>query len=372
MNGILCISSKNDISLDNYLNYLEYIQHRGTQSFGYLNNNSMIHIDGLIHDYKNYDNFTSTLFLGYTTNNKINTYFECIFGKVYILMDGNIGCHKSPFDLLKYYIIINCENGKSFESLLTEFIIHSDTAFSIIVYINNIIYVMRDKKGIKPLMYSINEYGIHIASEINGKFKYVKINDVEPGSLLKIEHLKITKIYKEKSNIKHCLYEYSDIMNENTISNNINIKEFRNSLGLALAFQELSYILETKFRFVVLGIPNNSIDIANKYANYLNIYYEQLITKTKNTLIVNRNVMDKNIIIISKSNNLELRTIINQLYKYGINDLHVRIASPEIKYDCFYGIKHKSFNKINKYTSLKYINIDKINSDSVCMSCIKK
>jgi len=371
MNGILCISSKNDISLDTYLNYLDYIQHRGTQSFGYLND-YIIHIDGLIHDYKNYDNFTSKLFLGYTTNNKINTYFECIFGKIYILTDGDFECHNSPFDLLKDYIIFNCENGESFESLLIEFIKHIDTAFSIIVYINNIIYVMRDKKGIKPLMYTINKYGIHIASEINGYFKYVKINDVEPGALLKIEHLKLSKINEEKSIIKHCLYEYSDIMNKNTVSNTINIKEFRNSLGLALAFQELSSILETKFRFVVLGIPNNSIHIAKKYATYLNIYYEQLITKTKNTLTVKCNVMDKNIIIISKSNNLELRTIINQLYKYGINELHVRIASPEIKYDCFYGIKHKSFNKINKYTSLKYINIDKINSDSVCMSCIKK
>ena len=61
MNGILCISSKNDISLDTYLNYLDYIQHRGTQSFGYLND-YIIHIDGLIHDYKNYDNFTSKIF----------------------------------------------------------------------------------------------------------------------------------------------------------------------------------------------------------------------------------------------------------------------------------------------------------------------
>jgi glutamine phosphoribosylpyrophosphate amidotransferase len=201
MNGILCISSKNDISLDTYLNYLDYIQHRGKRAFGYLND-SMIHINGLIENYKQYDNYTSTLFLGYTTkySNNIDTRIECKFGSIDIVIDGE----EKNYKLFERFV--TAIDNETIEEGLIEFIKNTNMAYSIIVHINNIIYVMIDKYGIKPLMYTITEYGFHVSSEINGNFKYVNIIDVDPGSILKIDNLTLSTIYSESTTKKHWLY----------------------------------------------------------------------------------------------------------------------------------------------------------------------
>ena len=364
MNGILCISSKNNISLDTYLNYLDYIQHRGKRSFGYLND-SMIHIDGLIKNYKQYDNYTSPLFLGYTTkySNNIDTRIECKFGLIDIIIDGEEKYYKI------FERVVNAKDNETIEEGLIEFIKNNDMAYSIILHINNIIYVMRDKYGFKPLMYTINKYGFHVSSEINGYFKYVNIIDVKPGSILKIDKLTLSTIYSESATKKHCLYEYIDIMNSKTLSNNIDVSIMRDSFIETLAKTEEQTILDTKFRFIVVGIPNSNVNIAMKYASYLNIRYEPIILK-ENSFTLNDTVLNKNIILVSKSENKELNTIVNKFNEHGVNELHVRIASPKIYYHCNNGIENDVSTEINNYTTIKYINLSDIHNDNMCIQCI--
>ena len=81
----------------------------------------------------------------------------------------------------------------------------------------------------------------------------------------------------------------------------------------------------------------------------------------------------------------------SNLKKIGVEEIHIRIASPPIKYECFYGIdiptreelvinQFKSIQDINNYldsTTIKYINLDKIkeimsNFNNLCTGCFNK
>ena len=64
----------------------------------------------------------------------------------------------------------------------------------------------------------------------------------------------------------------------------------------------------------------------NKYANLKYIF--------------NQNLKNKNIILIDDSlvRGITLKNLVSNLKKFGVNEIHVRIASPPIDDTCIYGI----------------------------------
>ena len=276
---------------------------------------------------------------------------------------------------------------------MIKFINTFDRAYSLVIYFENIIYCIRDRYGVRPLVYTMTNNSIVIASELE-----VENTNIDCGEIVKIQDYKLERIYKlDNTNFGNCLFEYIYFMNKNTIWNTIKVEEIRGKFGEKLANYELTNIIKNKHNYSVVGIPNSGISSAKSYATALDIVYDQLITKNKNinrTFILNtdserrthaRNkyifsneLKNKNLILFDDSivRGITMKLLVKNLKLFGVNEVHVRIAAPQIKYECKYGIdiptqeellmnKYKSTEHAKDYLgcdSLKFIEIDDIKS----------
>jgi len=420
MCGILCLVNNNPLKLNYCIELLNKLQHRGQNSFGfsYLGQNNKMNIltiKGLIKDYINSQcsdtlHFNSNIFLGHTRyitsgdkNNDITQPIHCEnkFGEFVFIFNGNIELEKynkqfsRTFDvdtLLIKSFLENDINYNSFEEILIKFMNTFEKAYSIIIYFNGDIYCLRDRYGIRPLMYNeTKSENIIISSELEHENK-----DVGCGEIIKITNLKMNSLYKlDTQKQSNCLFEYIYFMNKNTIWNNNRVENIREQFGYILAQDENPNIIENKDNYIVIGIPNTGIPSAKYYAETLNIKYRQLITKNKNinrTFILNteeeRKMASKNKYIFSEELNnkkiilfddsivrgITMNTLITTLKQIGVEEIHIRVASPQIKYECKYGIdiptieellmnNYVEIDEATKYLgcdSLKFTNIDKI------------
>ena len=149
-----------------------------------------------------------------------------------------------------------------------------------------------------------------------------------------------------------------------------------------------STIINHKNDYIVVGIPNSGIPSAQIYAIKLGVKYKQLITKNKNinrTFILNTDNERKNVackkyifddaiknsklIIFDDSivRGITMETLVKSLKEFGALEVHVRIASPQIKYTCGYGIDIPTRSELlmNKYdtieNAIKYLGCDSLN-----------
>ena len=431
MCGILCLISKNNIDLNSFLIMLNKLQHRGQYGFGYsyLNNNKLYteNIRGLIknHSINNYNAIKSNLFIGHTryitSGSKTNDVTQPVlcrmskFGEFAFVFNGNITISTQEYDVDTLYIkdyFLKADSNKynSFEAILIAFMKECDRAYSIIVFHNNCVYLMRDRYGVRPLMYSVDSGRIIIGSEcaeldsndnididnVNGvnygvEKSHQAYTDVMAGELIRIKDFKLESIYnlEGKTNVANCLFEYIYFMNKTTTWNNINVEEVRGKYGEKLAqIENEEYILNNKKDYIVVGIPNSGIPSAQIYAIKLGVKYKQLITKNKDinrTFILNTDkerkhianqkyifddeIKNSRLIIFDDSivRGITMETLVKRLKEFGALEVHVRIASPQIKYTCGYGIDIPTRNELmmNKYDSIEnvvnYLGCDSLN-----------
>jgi amidophosphoribosyltransferase len=456
MCGILVAynNSKFNTLLD-FLVLLEKIQHRGQDSFGftYYNNiktSNVINlvtktIKGLIKDNLieniNYKSILSKLFIGHTryitSGIKTNNVSQPISGLTQnketfiICFNGNINLdlYKNPINNVNYNIDTELivrffenesNNNSLFETILVKFMNTFDRAYSIVIYFKDNIYCLRDRYGVRPLLYNITNNNLLITSEscINKELKYTNI---EEGQIIKFDlhaTIKVIDIYnihknqKIKQNQKaNCLFEYIYFMNKDSEWNNINIYNIRGDFGKSLAKDENINIVNNPDNYIVIGIPNSGIPSAIEYSKTLNIPYKQYINKnpkinrtfilkdnekrikaSKEKYIYNKKELNgKNIILFDDSivRGITIKNIISKLKTLNVKEIHIRIASPPIKYECYYGIdiptkkelianNFSNIESINTFlgsTSLKYINIEKIKelmgnlNNNLCSGC---
>ena len=451
MCGILSIYNRTPIKTTLFKSLLKKIQHRGQDSYGYTFTNpdkqlvfkyeqGIINIDKSETDPNlEINNNKSNFYMGhtrYTTSgskslNSIQPIYDsCKFGKFILSFNGNIALNNylDPNTQKKYLVdsqlIINFIKNESkmlssFEEVLIKFTNQIERAYSIVIYYNNNLYCIRDRYGVRPLLYYKNNNELIITSEtcVNSDLDFT---DIEEGSIIKFEindsDIKIQNIYKfSQKNYKkaHCLFEYIYFMNTDSTWNKQNVGDFRQNIGKKLAAIEESYIVSNPENYIVIGIPNSGIVSAKEYAEYLGIRYEQLIRKNKKinrTFILKddnerdkqskekyiydkKNLKGKNVILFDDSivRGITIKNLISSLKSLGVEEIHIRVASPPIKYECFYGIdiptreeliinQFKSIEDINNYldsTTLKYINLENIkdiisNYNNLCTGCFNK
>ena len=419
MCGILC--TLNTISIKDFISKLKLLQHRGQNSFGYcyIQNNipTIVREKGLIKDYTIQTNTNHSIFLGHTryvtSGKKTNTIEMPLlcnhnkFGEFVFVFNGNIDLKNYNYEvdsiLIKEFLE-NCSEN-SFEDILIKFMVSFNRAYSLIIYHQNIIYCLRDRYGVRPLMHRNDANEFILSSELEERSI-----DIKCGEIIKIENKIVTTIYNYPTkNYSQCLFEYIYFMNKNTKWNSISVKSIREAYGSKLAESESKYIINNRENYIVIGIPKSGIPSAKKYAEVLNIKYMQLITKNKDinrTFILNNDkertktaqqkyifnnaIKQKNIIIFDDSivRGITMEILISKLKEFGANEIHIRIASPQIKYTCELGIdiptkeellmnKYNSIDKVNHYlgsNSLKFIELDKIkevmsNYNVLCTGC---
>lgn len=261
-----------------------------------------------------------------------------------------------------------------------------DGAFAFLVMLEGRIYAARDKYGLRPLSIGILSNGAYVfASEtcaldvIGAKF----VRDVEPGEIVRVKDGKLlSKTYtKDSLQDKICAMEYIYFSRPDSNLDGINVHTTRKLAGKQLYYENP---IEAD---VVIGVPDSSISAAIGYAEASGIPYEMGLVKNKyvgRTFIqptqemreqgvrmklsaVSSIVSGKKVVMIDDSivRGTTSKRIVRHLKDAGAKEVHVRIASPAIKFPCFYGVDTSTLeelisNKMSVDELREYIEADSL------------
>ena len=262
--------------------------------------------------------------------------------------------------------------------------------YALVMMTQNTLIGLRDPYGIRPLVIGKLKNSYVFASEtcaldiIGAKF----IREIENGEVVYVEddELKSLKPFSPQK-IRPCIFEYIYFSRPDSILSGKTAYEYRKNYGAQLAKED---DLEAD---IVVPVPDSGNAAALGYAQEKNIPFDlglirnhyvgrtfiepsQKIRSLGVKLKLNANlsvIKDKKIILIDDSlvRGTTSHKIVKMLYNAGAKEVHVRIASPEIKYPDFYGVdmptkkellaSDKSVKEICDFInakSLKYLTIE--------------
>ena len=262
--------------------------------------------------------------------------------------------------------------------------------YALVMLTQNILIGVRDPFGIRPLVIGKVKDSYVFASEtcaldiIGAKY----IRDVENGEIVCIENGKLQSLKPfPAKKIRPCVFEYIYFSRPDSILNGECAYEYRKRLGVELA-KESNIDAD-----VVVPVPDSGNAAAIGYSKHSGINFElgiirnhyvgrtfiepsQKIRSFGVKLKLNANkssIKNKKIVLVDGSlvRGTTSYKIVNMLYDAGAKEVHLRIASPEIKFPDFYGVDmptkkellaaKKTVDEICKYInakSLKFLSID--------------
>jgi len=279
-------------------------------------------------------------------------------------------------------------------------------SYSLTILSKDFIVIARDVYGFKPLTYVIKDNLFVFASESCAlstifEFSINDIKEVKPGEIILINKDLEIEYSKLDINVKptFCAFEYIYFSRSDSIFNNVLIYTARERMGELLAEDE-NYEID-----FVIPIPDTGRIAAFGYSRRLNkpiiealikcryfgrsfIMPPDVRSKIAKFNIIEQLVFEKNIALVDDSlvRGTTLRNIIRRLRKFKCKSIHVRIASPPIRYPCFMGIDfptrseliahNRSIEEICKLieaNSLRYLSIEKLKKaigiESLCLAC---
>ena len=262
--------------------------------------------------------------------------------------------------------------------------------YSLVLMTNKKLVGVRDPFGIRPLVIGRLQDSYIFASEtcaldiVGAKF----VREVDNGEIVSIENNKLKSIKPfPTQKPRPCVFEYIYFARPDSLIEGKCAYEYRKNLGAELAKEtdiDADFVVPVPDSGVpsALGYAEQSGKkfelglIRNHYVGRTFIEPEQNIRslgvklKLSSTKTV---VKGKSIILIDDSlvRGTTCYKIVKMLYEGGAKEVHVRIASPEIKYPDFYGVDMPTkdellaFNKNNqemceyiKAKSLKFLSLD--------------
>ena len=262
--------------------------------------------------------------------------------------------------------------------------------YALTIMTNKKLIGVRDPLGIRPLVLGKIKNSYVLATEtcaldiIGAKF----IREVENGEIIVVEKNNFQSIKpfpKKKS--RPCIFEYIYFARPDSLLNGKCAYEYRKNIGFQLA-KESEDIGD-----IVVPVPDSGVPAALGFAQYRKMNFEYglirnhyvgrtFIEPTQNIrslgvklkLSANMSsIKNKSVILIDDSlvRGTTCHKIVKMLYESGAKEIHVRIASPEIKHPDFYGIDMpskkellaanknlKEMREFIKADSLKFLSLD--------------
>jgi len=237
--------------------------------------------------------------------------------------------------------------------------------YALTVLTNNKLIGIRDPIGIRPLIIGKLNKSYIFASEtcaldiIGAKF----VREVENGEIVIITENGLQSIKPfPKTKIRPCIFEYIYFSRPDSIINNCSVYEYRKRLGAQLA-------KETHVKSdLVIPVPDSGVPAAIGYAEKIKKNVELGIIRNHyvgRTFIeptqqirslgvklkhnINKSlVKGKSLILVDDSlvRGTTSIKIIKMLYEAGAKEVHLRIASPPIKYPDYYGVDTPNKNEL--------------------------
>jgi len=271
---------------------------------------------------------------------------------------------------------------------------HVKGAFNFIIQSRSKLFVMRDKNGVRPLSLGKLKSGGWIVASETCCFDLVDatfVRDVKPGEMLIFED-KLSEpqsIQLEQGEFRPCAFEYVYFARPDSIIDGKNVYKTRENMGQILAQNDKNLINAD----MVIPVPDSGVPAALGYAKESGIPFELGIIrnhyvgrtfieptqamrnmKVKMKLSPMRSLIEgKSLVVIDDSivRGTTSKRIVKMLLDAGAKEVHFRVASPEIKYPCYYGIdtptkcelisSDKTIDEVRDYIeadSLAYLSTD--------------
>ena len=266
---------------------------------------------------------------------------------------------------------------RSLEDNAAEVLAGVHGAFSFVWMDENTLYAARDPQGIRPLVLGRLERGWVIASEtaaldiVGASY----IREIEPGELVAVDEDGLRSRRFAEPAPKHCLFEFVYLARPDTLMNDQRVHNVRVEIGRRLARE---FPAEAD---LVIPVPESGTPAAIGYAEESGIRYgsglvknsyvgrtfiqpSQTIRQLGIRLKLNplREVIEgKRLVVVDDSivrGNTQ-RSLVRMLREAGAREVHVRIASPPVKWPCFYGID---------FATRAELIANGLNSDEICRS----
>ena len=233
-------------------------------------------------------------------------------------------------------------------------------AFCLVFADETTLYAARDPHGVRPLVLGRLERGWVVASEtaaldiVGASF----VREVEAGELLAIDENGLRSSRFANPEPKGCLFEYVYLARPDTTIAGRGVHATRVDIGRRLAEEspaEADLVIpvpESGTPAAVgyaeaSGIPYGLGLVKNSYVGRTFIQPSQTIRQLGIRLKLNPlrdNVRGKRLVVVDDSivrGNTQ-RALVRMLREAGAVEVHVRIASPPVRWPCFYGIDFAS------------------------------
>lgn len=268
-------------------------------------------------------------------------------------------------------------------------------AYCFIVQSRSKQFVIRDRYGIRPLSLGKIKSGGYIVASETCAFDLVDaefIRDVNPGEMLIFseDHEEPESIQLFEPEFRPCAFEYVYFARPDSEIDGKNVYRTRENMGRALAKNDTDS--EVKYDMVV-PVPDSGVPAALGYAAQSGVPFEYGIIrnhyvgrtfieptqemrsmKVKMKLSPMKSLIaGKSLLVIDDSivRGTTSKRIVRMLKDAGAKEVHFRVASPEIKFPCYYGIdtpnkeelisNNMSKDEVREYIeadSLEYLSID--------------
>lgn len=260
-------------------------------------------------------------------------------------------------------------------------------AYSLVMMVDDMIIGVRDPYGVRPLVLGQirEDQSYFLSSEtcaldiVGAKF----LKTIDPGEIIIIKdgNYTIFNLFEEKKQQRFCLFEYIYFLRPDSVNDNLSVYQTRKNIGVQLA-QE-AYVEAD----VVVPVPDSGTPAALGFSEKSGIKFDFGIIrnhyigrtflkpsneKRNSDLHIKHNankfVVDgKRIVVVDDSivRGNTVRRIVRMLREAGAKEIHMRVACPEIKFSCLYGIdtpdKNELISNKNNVDKLReYLDLDSL------------
>jgi amidophosphoribosyltransferase len=231
-------------------------------------------------------------------------------------------------------------------------------AFSLVIAVNETIYAVRDSRGFRPLQLGRKGRGYVIASETCA-FDIVGahyVRDLEPGEVLKVQGNKVESLrpLPPAGRPSPCIFELVYFARPDSRLWGISVDRARRAFGRQLAREHPASA------DCVVAVPDSANSAALGFSEGSGIPFELGLLRNHyvgRTFIkpsqadrdfgarmkynpVREVVAGKRVVVVDDSliRGTTSRSLVKFVREAGAREVHFRIASPPVRFPCFYGI----------------------------------
>ena len=269
---------------------------------------------------------------------------------------GAIFSSSSDTEILAH--LIRRSHNPSFMGKVKEALSTVKGGFAYLLMMEDKLIAALDPNGFRPLSIGQMSNGAIVVSSETCAFEVIGatwLRDVKPGEVVIIDDQGIQyDTYTDETQLAICSMEYVYFARPDSVIHGVNVHTARKNTGRRLA-KEFKHEAD-----IVVGVPNSSLSAASGFSeesglpNEMGLIKNQYIQRTfiqptqelreqgvrMKLSAVSSIVRGKRVVMVDDSivRGTTSRRIVQLLREAGAAEVHVAIASPPLKYPCFYGI----------------------------------